>query len=234
LPFVLVAVFAALSVGAIALSLSSAPPLAQEQLRGAAGTTLGASSFVLKDTNSVITVSSSGQPVASGRPQATVAFVVVYRAPDAVEETEVDQSGGSAEVIAVGDRAFRKTGSTWTELAASRGIGARAVATITAPLEGAVGATGVTRHGDRYSFVPADRHQLLTTVLGSTAASVTSPRFTAVVGDGALTGETVTAMVGHQRLEVDLVFSSVGSAPPVEAPRSFVGVGGASTVPTTP
>jgi hypothetical protein len=229
-----VAVFAALSVGAIALSLSSAPPLAQEQLQSAARTTRDASGFVLKDTNSVTTVSSSGQPVASGQPQAMVAFVVVYRAPDAVEEIEVDQTGAKAEVIALGDRAFRKTGSTWTELAASKGIGARAVATITAPLDGAVGATGVTRQGDRYRFVPADLHRLLTTVLGTTTAPVTSPRFTAVVGDGALSRETITAVVGHQRLEVDLVFSAVGSAPGVEAPRSFVGVGGTSTAPTTP
>ena len=230
LPFVLLAVFAALSVGAIALSLSSAPPLAQEELQSAAKTTEHAPGFVLKDTNSVTTVSASGQPVAGGQPRAVVAFGVVYQAPDAVEETEVDQNGGNAQVIAIGDRAFRKTGSTWTELAANRGLGARAVATITAPLLGAAGATEVTRNGDRFTFVPADLHQLLTTVLGATA-TVSSPRFTAVVRDGVLTQESITARVGHQQLEVDLVFSSIGTAPRVEAPSSFIGSGGAPTTP---
>jgi len=233
LPFVLVGAFAALSVGAIVLSLSSAPPLAREELQSAARTTMSASGFVLRDTNSVSTVSSSGQPAVS-QPSESVAFLVVYEAPDAVQETEVDQNGANAEVIALGDRAFRRSGSTWTEVASGRGLGARSVATILSPLQGAVGATDVTRHGDRYSFVPADLHKLLTTVLGAPPSEVSSPRLSAVVRDGVLTAETITARVGHQHLEVDLVFSSIGSAPHVVAPRSFVGAGGASSAPTTP
>jgi hypothetical protein len=226
LPFVLLAVFGALSIGAIALSLSSAPRLAQEQLRGAANETMSASGFVLRDDNSVAAASASGQP-ASNKPRQTAAFVVVYQAPDAVQETEVDQSGGNAEVIAVGDRAFRRTGSTWTEVASSPGIGARSVATILSPLQGAAGATVVTQHGDRYSFEPADARKLLTTVLGAPPSEVSSPRLTAVVHDRELTAETITARVGTERLEVDLRFSSIGSAPPVTAPRSFAGAGGA-------
>jgi hypothetical protein len=205
LPFVLLAVFGALSVGAIALSLSSAPYLAQEQLRGAAQETMTASGFVLRDDNSVVVVSPSGKP-GSNPPRQRVAFEVVYQAPDAVQETEVDQNGGNAEVIAVGDRAFRRSGSTWTEVASS--------------------ATAVTEHGDRYSFEPAHLHQLLTTVLGAPPSEVLSPRLTAVVHDRHLTEETITARVGDQRLEVDLAFSSIGSAPPVTAPRSFAGAGG--------
>lgn len=225
-PFVLLAVFGALSVGAIALSLSSAPPLAQEQLRGAAKATMSASGFVLRDDNSVVVASSSGQSVPNRAGQ-RVAFVVVYQAPDAVQETEVDQTGGNAEVIAVGDRAFRRTGSTWTEVASSPGLGARSVATILSPLQGAAGATAVTQDGDLYSFEPANLRGLLTTVLGAPPSEVSSPHLSAVVRDGELTAETITARVGAQRLEVDLVFSSIGSAPPVNVPRSFAGAGGA-------
>ena len=100
------------------------------------------------------------------------------------------------------------------------------MATILSPLQGAAGATAVTEHGDRYSFEPAHLHQLLTTVLGAPPSEVLSPRLTAVVHDRHLTEETITARVGDQRLEVDLAFSSIGSAPPVTAPRSFAGAGG--------
>jgi hypothetical protein len=225
LPFVLVGVFGALSVGAIALSLSSAPRLAQEQLRGAAQETMSASGFVLRDDNSVVVVSASGQPVRS-QPHQNVAFVVVYQAPDAVQETEVDQNGGNAEIIADGDRAFRRTGSTWTEVASSRGVGARSAATILSPLQGAAGATAVTQHGDRYSFEPAHLRTLLTTLLGAPPSEVSSPHLTAVVHARELTDETITARVGDERLEVDLLISAIGSAPPVTAPRSFAGAGG--------
>ncbi|HEY5025438.1 MAG TPA: hypothetical protein VII76_10725 [Acidimicrobiales bacterium] len=226
LPFVLLGAFTILVAGGVALSLSSAQPLAEEQLRMAAQTTMSASGFILKDINSVTTVTSPGASAAGGAPVGTVAFLVVYQAPTSVEETEVDRNGGNASVIVVGDRGFRKTGSQWTELAATTGLGARAVGTIMSPLRGAAGATGVSRRGDRYRFSPADLHQLLRTVLGVTTSRLSSPQLTAVVRDGAVTGEVITAVVGRQRLEVDLAFSAIGSAPPVKAPRSFVAAAG--------
>jgi hypothetical protein len=226
LPFVLLGAFTLLVAGGVALSLSSAPPLAEQQLRLAAQTTMSASGFVLQDINSVTSVASSGASASGGAPQERVAFHVVYQAPASVQETEADRSGANASVIVVGDRGFRKTGSQWTELAATAGLGARAVGTIMSPLRGAAGATAVSRRGDRFRFSPADLHQLLSTVLGVTTTPLSSPQLTAVVRDGEVTGEVITAVVGSQRLEVDLVFSSIGSAPPVKAPRSFVAAAG--------
>jgi hypothetical protein len=49
---------------------------------------------------------------------------------------------------------------------------------------------------------------------------LSSPRLTAVVRGGALREETITAVVANQRLEVNLIFSAIGTAPPVTAPRA--------------
>ncbi len=216
--------FGALSVGAIALSLSSAPHLAQQQLRGAAQETMTASGFVLRDDNSVVVVSPSGKPGSTPLRQ-RVAFEVVYQAPDAVQETEVDQNGGNAEVIAVGDRAFRRTGSTWTEVASSQSLGARSAATILSPLQGAAGATAVTEHGDRYSFEPAHLHQLLSTVLGAPPSEVSSPRLTAVVHDRHLTEETITAGSETSVWRWTWPFPPSARRPRSQAPQSFAGAG---------
>jgi hypothetical protein len=216
LPFILVGAFAILLLGGIALSLSSAPPFVEQQLRDAAHTTISASGFALKDTNSVTVLRQSQTKQAVG----TVVFLVRYQAPASVQETELEPNGATASVILIGDRRFRKSGSSWIELPPGAGLGARAVTTIMAPLQGAVNATHVTRRGDRYTFVPRDLDKLLTTVLAVDPSRLSSPLLTAVVRGGTLTRETITAMVTNQRLEVDLVFSAIGSAPPVTAPRS--------------
>jgi hypothetical protein len=218
LPFILVGAFAVLLLGGIALSLSSAPPLAQQQLQNAAHATMAASGFTLKDTNSVLSTEPGANAVANGAPSRSVVFFVVYEAPASIQETEVDANGGNASIIAIGDRGFRKTGSQWTEFASSKGLGARAVATIMSPVQGAAGATKVTRRGAVYDFVPTDFRRLLTEVLGVSTTQLSSPRVTAEVRGGALTRETITAVDAHDQLVVDLVFSSIGSAPPVRVP----------------
>ena len=213
LPFVLVGAFAVLLLGGIALSLASAPPLAQQQLQNAARVTMAASGFTLKDTNSVLSTQPGANPAANG-----AVFLVVYEAPASIQETEVDPNGGNASVIAIGDRGYRKTGSQWTEFKSSKGLGARAVATIMSPIQGAAGATKVTHRGGTYEFVPSNFHKLLTAVLGVSTAQLSSPHLTAEIRGGALTRETITAIDAHQQLVVDLVFSAIGSAPPVRAP----------------
>ncbi|HVA02659.1 MAG TPA: hypothetical protein VMU64_02840 [Acidimicrobiales bacterium] len=220
LPFVLTGALALLLLGGIALSLWSAPPFVEQQLHDAARATMSASSFALKDTNSVSLLHSTAQSPGNGQTVGSVVFLVLYQAPASVQETEVEPNGATASVILIGDRRFRKSGSSWIELPPSAGLGARAVATITAPLQGAIDATHVTRQGDRYSFLPRDLDTLLTTALGVDPSRLSSPHLTAVVRGGTLTRETITAMVTNQRLQVDLVFSAIGSAPPVIAPRS--------------
>ena len=232
LPFVLVGVFAALLIGGIALSLSTAPPLSQQQLRNGAAATLSASGFALVDTNSVAPLPSA--TAASGSVE-TVVFHVLYTAPDAVEESEAGAGGAIMSIILIGDRRFQGSGSQWTALPPSRGAGAGAVGTILSPLQAAASATKVTRHGDLYGFVPTSSDRLLTEVLGVRPSQLSSPRLTAVVRAGSLTRETITATYRHERLTVDLVFSRIGSAPPVTAPpsSSLVPQPGSST-PTAP
>ncbi len=232
LPFVLVGVFAVLLIGGIVLSLSTAPPLDQQQLRDGATATSSAAGFALLDTNSVGPLSSG--TAASGSAE-TVAFRVLYQAPDAVEESEVGPGGETMSIILIGDRRFQGSGSQWTALPPSRGAGAGAVKTILSPLEAAAGATKVTRQGDLYRFVPTSSDRFLTEVLGVAPSKLSSPRLTAVVRAGSLTRETITATYGRERLEVDLVYSRIGSAPPVTAPPSSSLVPGpTSSTPTSP
>ena len=106
-------------------------------------------------------------------------FLVLCHAPATVQETEVEPNGATASVILIGDRRFRKTGSSWIELPPSAGVGARAVATITAPVRGAVDADHVTRQGDRYSFVPRNLDKLLTTVLDVDPSRLSAPHLDA-------------------------------------------------------
>ena len=217
LAHILVAMLTLLTLGAIALSLWSAPPVDEQQLHIAASATMAASGFILTDTNSVTSIA----PAPAGGPKQlprTAVVHVLYGAPDAVEESEPGPSGQTISVIVIGARRFRSSGAQWTELPASPGLGVQAASTILSPLKAAAGASAVTRHGDVYSFVPVNVEQFITTVLGVSPSRLSSPRLTAVVHGDYLTDERITAVLGQQRLGVDLVFSAIGSAPPVTAP----------------
>jgi hypothetical protein len=216
LPFVLVGVFAVLLLGGIALSLSSAPSIEQQQLQNAATATTAASGFELVDTNSVTPLASGA--AANGQGPETIVFRVLYTAPDAVEESEAGPGGTTMAVILIGSRRFQGNGTQWTELPAGAGAGQKAVRTIMAPLRAAADATKITRHGDVYEFVPPNAGQLLTSILGVRATQLSSPRLTAAVHNGVVSRMQISAKDGSVRLGVDLVFSAVGAAPPVIAP----------------
>jgi hypothetical protein len=218
LPFLLVAVFGILLVGGIALSLSSAPSIEQQQLRNAATSTKDASGFELVDTNSVTPLATGA--ASAGQGPETVIFRVLYRAPDAIEEAEAGPGGTTMAVILIGSRRFQGNGSTWTALPPAANAGEKAVNTVMSPLRAAASATHVTRVGDVYTFVPPDVDQLLTSILGIRATQLASPNLTAVIRDGTLTQAHISALDGTVRLEVDLAFSAVGSAPPVVVPPS--------------
>ena len=218
LAHVLLSVFALLVVGAIALSLSSAPPVDSQQLSLAAKATMTASGFVLVDTNSV-TVLGPVPGGAGGRaPSRTVVIRVLYQAPDRVQESEAGPTGGAVSVIVLGSERFRSNGSQWTALPPQPGLGAQAARTITSPLQVAASAPTVTRQGTGYQFVPRRLDQFLVTILGVRRSQLTAPRLSAVVHGDYLTDEKITAVLGRQRLGVDLAFSAIGSAPPVQAP----------------
>ena len=231
LPFVLLGVFTILVVGAIALSLSTAPPTDDQQLHIAAAATLDASGFVVVDTNSV----TSPGAATPGSGSETVVVHVLYQAPDAIEESELGPGGQAGAVILIGARRFRESGGQWTELPPSPGLGVRVVKTIQSPLRAASGAVVVSRDGDLYRFVPKGLDRFLSSVLGVRPSQASSPVLTAEVQGEFLTHERITALVGAQRLTVDLVFSDVGSAPPVEAPpTSSLVPGSASGAAGTP
>jgi hypothetical protein len=224
LPFVLVGVFAILLVGAIVLSLSTAPPLDEQQLHVAATATLNASGYVVVDTNSV---TSPGSTVPVSGSEAVVVHVL-YRAPEAIEEIEMGPNGQTDAVILIGAHRFRESGSQWTELPPSPRVDSQVVRTIRSPLQAAAGAVVVTRQGDLYRFVPPRLDRFLTSVLGVRPSQVSSPRLTAEVRGEFLAHERITALVGRQSLTVDLVFSDIGSAPPVVAPPASSLVPGAT------
>ena len=233
LPFVIVGVFTILLVVGIVLSLSDAPPVAEQQLHIAASATLNASSFTVVDTNSV-TASGSVAPTA-GPSSGTVVVHVLYQVPDAVEESEVGPDGQTGAVILIGARGFRESASQWTELAPAPGLVNRVVKTIQSPLQAASSAVTVTRDGDLYRFVPTNPGRFLASILGVRPSQLSSPRFTAEVHGEFLTHEWITALVRRQRPTVDLAFSDIGSAPPVQAPpTSSPAPGAASGLTPTP
>lgn len=231
LPFALVGAFAALVVGGIALSLSSASPFEQQQLHDAAQATMSASGFALTDTNSVSTLGSAGAAPSESK---TVVFRILYQAPDAVEETEAGSGGTTMSVILIGDRRFTSNGSTWAQLPPSPGVAAQAVQTILSPFRAAASAATVTKQGAVYRFVPTDSDQFLASVLGVRPSALSSPRLTATLRGDTVASETISALDGPQRLQVDLVFSAIGSSPPVSAPptSSLVPAPSSSTAPT--
>ena len=232
LPFVLLGVFAVLVVGAIALSLATAPPLAQQQLQHAAKATMAAPSFVLTVTDSVTNLQPSSSP--NLQPSGTQTLHVVYQAPDSVQETELGPGGQSASVIVVGDRRFRASDGHWTELPPSPGLGTLAVASIMAPLHAAANATDVTRQGDLYRFGGNDVDTLVRNLLAVGTSPLVSPSLTAVVSGGYVTHQRVTAVVGRQRLSLDLAFSAIGTAPAVEVPAHAQAQAPVSGAPSTP
>jgi hypothetical protein len=224
LPFILVGAFAVLLVAGIALSVARSPSIEEQLLQNAANATMSASGFAVTDTNSATPVSAgpSGQQPSSPGAQ-TVVIRVLYQAPDAVEESEAGPAG-TMSVVLIGNRRFEGTGTQWTELPNSNGAGAGAIQRIMFPLRAASNATSVTRHGDRYSFVPAGPGSFLQAVLGLPPSALSSPILTAEVRGGYVVDEQISAVAQHERLRVDLVLSAIGSAPPVKAPSSLAPV----------
>ncbi len=117
-------------------------------------------------------------------------------------------------------RRFTGAGSKWSELPAEPGAAAGAVKTILAPLQAAASATTVTADGDVYHFVPTGSDRFLTSLLGVRASALSAPRLSATVRGGTVATESIAAVDGDQRLEVDLTFSAVGSSPPVTTPAA--------------
>jgi hypothetical protein len=215
-PHFLLALLTLLSVGAILFSLTKAPPVAQTQLREAAANTAAASSFRLAYIESAAALSAP-----AAKPASRSEAVVVYQAPDRVEDTVAGRQTVTGLVI--GFRHYRRVGSgPWQYLGTTASASGTQVADdIVLPLELVGEATGVEKDGSGiYSFTPGNSRQLLITVFGAQLTSIapTSVSYKATVAGEYLSVLQISLANSSQRVTADLVFGDVGRAPALEAP----------------
>lgn len=221
-----------LSVGAIVLSLATSPPNAQEQLRTAAANTASASSFVLTDVETAGPANARGSAAASSRQQA----VIVYQAPDRVEETVV-AGARSASVLVVGNNRYeRSANGKWYDLGPSASgvtggssAGQVAAGDILFPLQSLSKSTAVSRADGVYRYVPGQPELLLDRLIGTTV-SASSTSFATGIANEFVRFEQVVIRVNGEQVTVTLTLSRVQRAPTLAAPtRSQL-----TTVPPSP
>jgi len=221
-PHVMLGVLTLLSLGAIVYSLDTAPPNAQLQLRTAANNTKSVASFVLVDVESAGPTNSSS---ATNEERA----VIVYNAPDRVEET-VTAGGRSGTVLVVGDRRFERSGNgKWFDLGppasgTTRGASAGqiAVGEILYPLTSLAGATNVAVHSTAkvsslYTFVPGQEALLLLRLLGTSVPPGTRSYLATVHGEYVGVEEVALSNAG-ERITIDLGVTQVDHAPVLHVP----------------
>jgi hypothetical protein len=221
-PHLVLGVLTLLCLAAIVYSLDTAPPVAQQQLRAAADNTRAASNFVLVDTEIAGPASSSG---AVNQEQA----VIVYNAPDRVEET-VMAGGRSGTVLVVGDRRYERRGANkWVDLGppasgttGGKSAGEIAVGDILFPLKSLSGSTAVAVHsspkaGQVYSFVPGQEPLLLLRLLGTSVPPGTRSYLATVNGEFVGT-EQISLLNAGERIVIELSVRRVDHAPILAAP----------------
>lgn len=221
-PHTLLGVLVLLSAGAIALSLVTAPPVAQEQLHLAARDTLAASSFVLADR--VTVKEPRPTPALGGKSSITNTARIEYEAPDRILIQTVS-AGRSMSLMVIGNNRYNKTdGGAWVKLPSVPQVGgtagSEAAAELLAPLQSLAGATSVVASGSNYRFDPGDRASLLANLFGQSAEPLTSVSFSAAVRGEFVAAVRILADLSGARYVIDFGFLSVGSAPPIEAPTS--------------
>ncbi|MGD0320357.1 MAG: hypothetical protein ABSC00_01940 [Acidimicrobiales bacterium] len=213
---------ALLSAGAIVLSLLMAPPLAQQQLQGAASSTVAASSFALTYRT---TVEVPGQSAASGgRTVATNSSRFEYQAPDRVLEETHEPTGLSVSILLIdGDRYERTGNGPWSELppvsqSGSPG-GAEVAGEVLDLLRPLAGATSVVRSGSTYRFALGNPDTLLSTLFGQAAQQLSSVELSAVVKGDFVSDEHIVATQASEHITIDFGFASIGELPPIRAPH---------------
>jgi hypothetical protein len=220
---VLLSVLILLSAGAIVLSLETAPPVAQSQVRGAAKNTQGASSFVLDYVETVSTPTRSA--ALGGKRSQSSHLRVVYQAPDRITE-HVTESGRPGTVIVVGNRRYERIGTgAWTSTtlpnSAGVSVGLEVARELLLPLQSAASATSVTKKTtNTYTYLPSKLVDLLGSLFGTEASSLSSIRFFATINGEFIGSELVVGSHSPYRFAVALHFSSVDNAPPVEPPAT--------------
>jgi hypothetical protein len=223
LVLVLLGVLVLLCVGAIVLSLETAPPVAQQQVQLAARNTAAASSFVLTDVNTV--KASRPSSALGGRASETTVVRITFQAPDRVLDEVYQPGQPTAALVVIGDRRFERRGTgSWTELPpasspAGASTGELVARELVVPLESLFGASSVVRVFDTtYLVEPSEREQLLGSLFGQEASTLSKLTTSATVKGEFVTAQFVTARRGSFRFAVDLGYSSINEAPPIEEP----------------
>jgi len=213
---------ALLSAGAIVLSLLTAPPIAQQQLRGAARNTVAASSFVLTDMTTVRAPRSSA--ALGGSTVESNSARIEYQAPDRILEETHEATGLSVSLLLIDGNRYERTGNgSWSELSpvsqSGSPDGAQVAGEVLALLRPLAGATSVVRSGSTYRFVPGNRGTLLTSLFGQAAQQLSSVEFSAVLKGEFVRDERVVATRASERITIDFGLRSIGVLPPIEAPH---------------
>lgn len=218
MPHLVLAIFTALAIGAVILSLFTAPANAQEQMRTAAKDTVAAGSFVITDTET-----STTSPPHGAAQSASETAHFVYRAPDQVEETLV-ANGKTVALLVLGSARYERSGSgPWQEIApqdAQVPTGSQAARSLLEPLEVLTTAVDVVSYGDRYGFEPADRSLFLSELLGPNGAGlpVSATTFGAVVSGEYLSEVDLGARTQGAEVRLRLRIGSFDQAPTLVAP----------------
>ena len=216
-PHLVLAILTVLALGAVWLSLVTAPDDAQQAVQVAARNTAAASSLVLSDTVAVV----SSQNPRSEVPQQTVH--VVYRAPDKVLETATLR-GRSLQLLVLGDARYERSGNgPWLSLGPQDNavpVGTAAAAGVLAPIQALTSVTRAVRQGSRYTFEPAQRGLVLDELLGAHGDQLTpaATSFEATVAGEFLSSFTLRARGPGSQVVVRLKIDSVDHAPTLVAP----------------
>jgi hypothetical protein len=228
-PLILLAVLGLLSVGAIALSLATSPPVAEQQLHIGASATSGVGNFVMDLTNTVTT-----KPAVPGRPaqvqRSSVHFV--YQAPDRIDETLQNSNGRAVEIICIGNSRWEHTaGGHWVQLpkgaAGAVSTCQSAVDTVVlVPANAAAAGTPVVRHGQtsnatyRYDLAPVDLATVFRILFGVPSTAVASHVFAATIDKEYVVSQLFHAAAGNQTDDIGVRYSQLGTAPAVVPPPS--------------
>jgi hypothetical protein len=216
-----------LTAGAIALSLATAPPVAEQQLHIGAGATTGVGSFVMDLVNTVTTRAPS--PGGSARVQSRTLHIV-YQAPDRLHETLSAGPGQTIDIVVIGNQRYQRTAAgRWVQLPPGRtgsvSTGQAAVnGVVLVPATAATAGTPVVRHGKTssalyaYGLPPAQLATVYRVLFGVTGAVIAQHAFDATIDKEYMVSQTFLAAAGNQTDRIAVRYSELGTAPAVTPP----------------
>jgi hypothetical protein len=212
-------VLTVLAAAAAVLSIATAPPAAEQQVRVAAGATVGVGSFVmdLEDTVSSRAVGSAPPQVQSSQAR------VVYQSPDRIA---ISGAGGSGQVVLVGNLRYEQSPTgRWVRLSSVPGAAqSYAEGVVLVPAKAFTAAEDVTRATRTSSLYSVGSMQAaeLDTLLGVyfrvPESVIRSHFFVAQIHKEYMTAQQLTAAAGNQVDTFTIHYSELGTAPAVVIP----------------